>query len=473
MTALAHSKYRVALDLVMFIGSFCLFAISWLELSPIVFLLVIACAFGALLLMYPKYAFYACFFLIPLSFEIELDFGLTTDLFGEPILWILLIATFFRVLRYGVPTDALHWLTGLIAVHICWIAIASIFSSVPVISWKYFLSKLWFVLPVFLFPFYLTKEHFNLRLIAKGFVAACFLAGFYYIFRLYQSGFSFDARVLAGAPIWRNHVNYACTMLLALPFIRYLYQTTQKGRLIYSVFFLLCMVMIYFAYARVAYIALAFWLLMLVALRLRKVGAVIILAITMAIGGGIYLGHNNHYLSLAPEYSQAIAQHKFEDLVTATTEKKDISSMERLYRWMAASQMIMARPIGGWGPGSFYSQYKAFTVKSFQTYVSDNPDKSGVHAYFLMILVEQGVIGLMIWMALICGALLLAQKLYFATTMNPTSRALVSLAYSIIALTIAINSINDMVEVIKMGIIFWFSLMLLIREKSNQPLHIP
>jgi O-antigen ligase len=54
----------------------------------------------------------------------------------------------------------------------------------------------------------------------------------------------------------------------------------------------------------------------------------------------------------------------------------------------------------GHGPGNFYPTYKKYTVTEFSTYLSDNDEKSTVHNYFLLLLVEQGIIGLAIFLAL-------------------------------------------------------------------------
>ena len=70
---------------------------------------------------------------------------------------------------------------------------------------------------------------------------------------------------------------------------------------------------------------------------------------------------------------------------------EDISTMERVYRWVAGVEMVKDKPIFGFGPGTFYSAYKAYTLSSFQTYVSDNVDHSTVHNYFLLTFIEQGL----------------------------------------------------------------------------------
>ncbi len=410
---------------------------------------------------YPTCLFYSCFFLLPLSIELELPMGLTTDLVSEQILWVLFLFVILLVLRHGLPHRMLHPITLLIGVHVFWIYLSSIFSAVPIVSMKYFLSKLWFIIPVAVFPFFIRGEAYNIRLIAKAFVSGSLIAGSYYMFKFYQADMAFDARVNAGSPIWRNHVNYACTLLLALPLVIFLYRSSIKGKLIYFILGSIILVMIYHAYARVSYLALMAWMIIWFVIRLRLIKTVVLIILIGFTGGIGWLVHQNKYLDLASDYETTVTQHNFDDLITATTRKQDISSMERVYRWVAGANMIVEKPMTGWGPGSFYSQYKAFTLHRFRTYVSDNPDRSGIHSYFLMIAVEQGIPGLMIWLILIYISLSTVQRLYHEQR-DGARQDILFMVIGILAVTIAINLINDMVEVIQMGVIFWWSLGLLV-----------
>jgi O-antigen ligase len=89
--------------------------------------------------------------------------------------------------------------------------------------------------------------------------------------------------------------------------------------------------------------------------------------------------------------------------------------MERVYRWVAAAYMIQDRPYSGFGPGNFYFNYQKYTVSSFKTYVSDNPERSGIHNYFLMVTVEQGVPGLVFFLLFCLLVIFKGQQVYHYT----------------------------------------------------------
>jgi O-antigen ligase len=102
----------------------------------------------------------------------------------------------------------------------------------------------------------------------------------------------------------------------------------------------------------------------------------------------------------APDFDRTVTHYEFDNLIEATAKGEDISTMERVYRWVAGLHMISEKPVFGFGPGNFYNFYHSYTVTSFETYVSDNPEKSGIHSYYLMTVVEQGFPGLLFFLAL-------------------------------------------------------------------------
>jgi O-antigen ligase len=101
-------------------------------------------------------------------------------------------------------------------------------------------------------------------------------------------------------------------------------------------------------------------------------------------------------------------------------------------------------------------------VKSFRTYVSDNPEKSTVHNYFLLQLAEQGVIGLLLFMALVAYILILPQTLYHRTK-NPEMRAVIIGAALCLIIIIFHLTLNELVEVDKIGSFYFISIAFLIK----------
>jgi O-antigen ligase len=134
--------------------------------------------------------------------------------------------------------------------------------------------------------------------------------------------------------------------------------------------------------------------------------------------------------------------------------------------------MVDARPVQGFGPNNFYANYERFTVTGFQTWVSDNPDRSGIHNYYLMTAVEQGLPGLAIYLVLIVFVMLYAEKVYLRAR-DPLHRSLVMTAISSLVVIHLLQTMNDLVETDKVGPFFFLAMALIVSvdrwERQGRP----
>lgn len=82
------------------------------------------------------------------------------------------------------------------------------------------------------------------------------------------------------------------------------------------------------------------------------------------------------------------------NLQSITNITTDASNVERFNRWNCAIKMFTARPILGWGPGTFTFLYAPYQVSNQKTIISTNfGDGGNAHSEILGPLAEQGLIG--------------------------------------------------------------------------------
>ena len=174
-----------------------------------------------------------------------------------------------------------------------------------------------------------------------------------------------------------------------------------------------------------------------------------------------FLAYENNYLNFAPDYTKVLLHDEIGDHMEATYRLHDLSSVERVYRWIAAARMSSEEPLTGYGPGNFYHFYKNHVSTAFNTWVSDNPEKSGVHNYFLMTLVEQGYIGLLILMVLLIVILWRGQKIYRECQDKDDRNLVMALLLSSIAIY-ELNFLSDLIEVDKVGAFFFINAAVLV-----------
>ena len=95
--------------------------------------------------------------------------------------------------------------------------------------------------------------------------------------------------------------------------------------------------------------------------------------------------------------------------------------------------------------------------------MSNNIDKSGVHNYYLMTAIEQGFVGLIIFLIFAFGILIKGEQIYHQT--KPENKMRRNLVMAILLSMIIIYAfllINDLLEAAKVGSFFFINLALLI-----------
>lgn len=427
------------------------FAEPFLALIPFAFL------FGYLAIVNYKLLFFGFFALLPFSVEVTLPGGLGTDLPSEPLMWfftvisLLLVVWKGKVLSQKIFTNPMSLL---LVMHLLWMFICTLMSTYPIISLKFFLAKIWYVVPFFFLPLIILKGEQDLEKLFRYFIYTSIIAVAYVMVNHAASGFSFADINFAVRPIFRNHVNYAAMLVLLVPFIWALAVTTKEKKFWFVMLFFL--IAVYFTYTRAAYGVIVLFVVMFFAIKWKLMKWLTPAAILVVAFGLQTMIKGNAYLELAPQYEKTVSHTKFNNLIEATYKMEDISTMERLYRWVAGFQMVSEKPFFGFGPSTFYSNYQRHTVNSFQTYVSDNPEKSGIHNYYLMTLVEQGFIGLMILLLIILMPLFLAQKAYSQYKDVNAGYWIMAAALSYFGTAVMIL-INDLLEADKVGPVFFLS----------------
>ncbi|TAG13733.1 MAG: O-antigen ligase domain-containing protein [Sphingobacteriia bacterium] len=218
---------------------------------------------------------------------------------------------------------------------------------------------------------------------------------------------------------------------------------------------------LFFAYSRGAWLALIVGLLAAWLIRKKIIFKTIIAAMVLIVICITTLSYQNNYLRFAPEHDQTIFHTDFRDHINATVTLKDISNAERFHRWVAGIRMVAEKPFTGFGPNSFYSQYQPYTVSSFKTWVSNNPEHSTVHNYFLLTAIEQGILGLILLLAFWMYLLIQSQTLYHQFK-NKFHQAIALANGTLLSMIACINFTSDLIETDKIGGLFWLSVGIII-----------
>ncbi|MCE3007367.1 MAG: O-antigen ligase family protein [Bacteroidetes bacterium] len=405
---------------------------------------------------------------IPFSMEYPLDGKqLMIDLPVELLLLVLSALVLLLTLA-GRGLRSSFWyhpLVFILLLQFGWAMASTVVSESPMASIKYLIQKLWFLLACVGLPYlYLQRQaHYRNMWVLYGMGMLAVMV--YVTVRHGLHGFAWEEINPAVVPFYHNHVLYGCGAALLVP-MAWCLRSWQRQRggvgVRGSLLLLAALAATFFSYTRASWLSIL--LLPVVALLVHRgwIGRllpVLFVGLLVLIG---WLLQDNYYLQLAPEYKTTVMHDRLDQHLEATISGRDVSGMERVYRWVAAKRMIAEHPLLGSGPDSFYPTYFSHSVEAFRTYVSDNPERSTTHNYFLMITAEQGIPGLLLFLAGIFYFFARGGYLY-RQAVSPFSRTLLMCLLLTMVVFLTHLVLNDLVENNKVGLLYYFLLAMLIR----------
>lgn len=403
---------------------------------------------------------------IPFSAEYQLSPTLGTDLPDEPLM--LITAWLFSCYFFYKPGTLTkehfnHPLFLLLIFSIAWILITALFSTNWIVSLKFFLSKCWYLGAFVIAPLIFFKNKNSIRIAAMLLAFSLFTVTSIIIIRHAGNGFQFAAINEAVQPFFRNHVNYSAMLVCVIPlfFAFYMLTSSAKKRVLLSFAILILLTALFFSYSRGAWLALVTGLITYLIIRKKLllfsfISAVVIVAVFL-----FWAQRSSRYVQYAPDFQTTIFHSDFREHLIATYKLKDVSTEERFYRWIAGLRMIKDERLTGYGPNTFYDNYKPYALPAFKTWVSDNKERSTVHNYFLLVTIEQGIPGLIFFLLLIGTMLYYVQKLYHKET-DLFYKTIASTVGVILSMLLVVNFLSDLIETDKIGSIFFLCFSLLI-----------
>jgi len=344
--------------------------------------------------------------------------------------------------------------------HFGWIALTAMNSTEPMISLKFLAAKTWYIAVFYFLGYYLVRSEKDFIQWFRWLIIPILITILVIWARHSTQSFSFESVNEFLSPFYRNHVDYALMLGVVFPFV-WVFRNSWKGKYTGLVIASIFLIAISLAFTRAAYLGIIAAFAGFILIKTRTMKYALVAATLACIVMFTFLSKNNRYIDFAPDFHKTITHYKFDNLIEATYNLEDISSMERVYRWIAAFYMIKEKPVLGFGPGTFYSSYRPYTDAHFITYVSDNPEKSGTHNYFLMTAAYQGLPGLIIFLGFIFMALFKAQWLN-SRLPDGYPKKLLAATVGTLFFVIFILLLNDMIETDKVGTFFFFCLAMLV-----------
>ena len=415
---------------------------------------------GWVILKFPGFILLAVSVSTPLSLNIVEFYDLPVDLSipSEPMLIALMLLFVFLILGgfnlFRIRLD--HAILKLVMLQLLWMLLCVIFSEMPLVSLKYVIARLWFVLPCLFFAVNVFRNLKVFYSYATLFIFSCCVVVVYTIVRHSGYGFDKDSAHWVMEPLFRDHTVYGAVLALILPvnigllFIRGLQPATRFFLRMSAVILVLGII---FSYTRAAWISLAVGLFVFLIIYLR-VNLRLIAFASIILSGILILSWDSILISL--EKNKQESSDKLEEHVGSISNvTSDASNLERINRWHCAWQMFLDKPLTGWGPGTYQFVYAPFQLAKDRTIISTNQGDGGnAHSEYLGPLCEQGIFGFLGVLALVVITTLTALRLY-NTLEDADTRIIMISCYIGLVTYFTHGVLNNYLDTDKASVPFW------------------
>lgn len=404
----------LAFFLAILFSYFIWFDLAELYLFPIALLLVYLAIFQT------ETLFLSLAFFTPFSINIE-EFSKSFGLFipTEPLLFgLMLILLFFQ---FKTPfVDKQIWKHPIIIsvlVFISWMFVTAITSSNVLVSFKFILSKLWFIVPILFFGTHFFKKEANRNWFILLFIIATSCTIIYTLIHHSTYDFGEKAGHWVMSPFFKDHTIYGAIIAMIIPLLLAWYFSEKYAPLIQiSLIGIIIIVFfgLYFSYTRAAWLSIAVAIIVGLIIHF-KVNFKLLLFLASVACIFLFFQWDTIQMELARNTHEHTTEAFDERIQSAANVTTDASNLERINRWNCALSMFQQRPIFGYGPGTYALEYAPFQEAKNLTIISTNfGDMGNAHSEYLGALAEMGLIGLLTFIAFVIAIFYSAIQLYYS-----------------------------------------------------------
>lgn len=427
-----------------------------LNALPLVFVIILLAVFSLDKLLY------LVVFFTPLSLPLsELMQGLPINMFlpTEPLLFgILLIFILKCTANKGFDRDILkHPVSLAIYFSLSWMFITSLTSTMPVVSLKFFLSRIWFVVGFYLLAAKLFANNKNIEKYVWLYVFSLILVIFYTTYRHLGYGlWDKQAAHFVMDPFYNDHTAYGAAVAMYLPFLFGFSFTTiySKGlRFFVRISLAIVFMALILSYARAAWLSMmaAFGVWATLRLRIKFKH----LAATFLISLSVILAFQHQILIYLERNTTESSANLMEHISSMSNISSDASNLERLNRWSCAIRMFKDKPIFGYGPGTYMFQYAPYQLTADRTIISTNSANGGnAHSEYLGPLAESGILGSISVLVLIATVIYTGVKAYSCTSDKRLKTLVMGALLGLITYFIH-GTMNNFLDTDKLSVPFW------------------
>ncbi|MFT6716071.1 MAG: putative inorganic carbon (HCO3(-)) transporter [Saprospiraceae bacterium] len=401
-------------------------------------------------------------FLTPLSISLsEINEGAAIDMAlpTEPILFGLMLIFILKLFKDGSFDSKIirHPVTIAILINLVWIALTSIPSIHPLISFKFLLGRLWFLIGYYFIISQLFKSRKNISQFFWLYIGGFSLVIAYTIIMHSANGFDQKSANWIMGPFFNDHTSYGAALAFLMPFLVFKVFDKDilgtKKLLIFLLlgYFTLALVL---SFTRAAWVSVVGSLIVFLVLKFKIKWWVI--TVGFIFSAVLLIGLWTQLSTSMASNKQDSSSNLKEHVSSISNVTSDASNLERLNRWNAAYEMFKKRPLLGWGPGVYSFEYAPFQKSKDKTIISTNTGDGGnAHSEYLGPLAESGIIGTLSYLLIILTIIYTAVKVYKKPALSPKMRAMVLVSFLGLVSYFIHGILNNFLDTDKISALFW------------------
>lgn len=358
-------------------------------------------------------------FLLPLSINLkDIGMGFGLSLPAEPMIMIMAALLVINLIngKYISREVLRHPVTIAILLNLVWMYITTAGSSMPAISVKFVIIRTAYLLVFYLFFLQIFSTAKGMQQWIWTYSLALIPVMLYVFAKHSQFGFIQEVNRYVTKPFFNDHTIYGACLAMVLPFFIGHFFLPAKTRILPKhlswPMILLLLIGIFFSYSRAVWLSIVMVIPAAVILLLKIRFGFIITAILLFSILAIWFRAPilEKMQQVESERGSTIGEHA-ESIANLSTSA---SNKERINRWESALAMFRAKPIMGFGPGTYPFQYAPYQREENLTRISTNlGDRGGVHSEYLKPLAESGLPGFLSFLAVVMLTLRTGMRLIY------------------------------------------------------------
>jgi len=348
--------------------------------------------------------------LTPLSVAFEdLPGGFGLALPTEPLIFGLMLVFSIKVFYDGHFDKRVLWhpLSIAIAVNLSWIFLTCFTSQDYLVSFKFFIARLWFVIGFYFIATQVFKNPNNIRRFLWFYILPLTAVCIYTVVVHATHQFEEKPAHWVMQPFFKDHTSYGAILAMFYPIVwAYLWSKnlSLNTKIAITVLMLVLTIAIVLSYTRAAWVSLVGVLVLMFLLLFQVRWWIIALVVAAGVGG--FFAFEDQVMMKLEKNRQDSSDDLAEHVSSISNVATDASNLERINRWSAALRMFDERPVFGFGPGTYKFRYAPYQHSSQLTIISTNfGDLGNAHSEYFGPLAETGVFGLFTFLLIIVIAI--------------------------------------------------------------------